>query len=59
MKTHNIFSLSNSKKFKNQKQDYGKKNLDKKGRLIDQLQCSLAKIEMVATPAPSVVKTMN
>ena len=40
-------------------QDYGKKNLDKKGPLIAQLQCCLSKIEMAATPAPSVVKMMN
>ena len=30
-----------------------KKKLDKKGPLIAQLQCSLSKIEMAATPAPS------
>ena len=36
-----------------------KKNLDKKGPLIAQLQYSLAKIEMAAMPAPSVVETKN
>ena len=30
----------------------------KKGPLIAQLQCSLAKIEMAATPAPSIVKRL-
>ena len=33
--------------------------MDKKGALIAQLQCYLAKIEMAAIPAPSIVKTMN
>jgi hypothetical protein len=50
--------LSNPKWFKYQNQDW-KKNMDKKEPLIAQLQCSLAKIEMAATPAPSIVKTMN
>ena len=35
------------------------KNLDKKGALVAQLQCYLAKIEMATMPAPSVVRTMN
>ena len=35
------------------------KKTGKKGHLIAQLRCSLTTIEMAATPAPSVVKTMN
>ena len=58
MKTQNIFSFEQPQ-FENQNQDYGKKNLDNKELLIAQLQCTWAKIEMAAMPAPSVVKTMN
>ena len=36
-----------------------KKIMAEKLPLIAQIQCSLSKIEMAATPAPSAVKTMN
>ena len=63
MKTQKHFSFEQPKvekvwKFENYNQDIEKK-LDKKEPQIAQYQCSLSKIEMAATPAPSVVKTTN
>ena len=54
-----MFSFEQPKVVKNQTQELIKKNLDNKGPLIAQLQFCFPKIEMAATPAPSVVKTMN